>query len=78
MPEGGWSILTVREARLRGLRSAQKERAEAKGLTVDELINELMFPSGGSGWSACSVRGAKAKAENLRERMNKVHPKTTT
>ena len=46
MPERGWSILTVRE----GTASKVKETAHARGLTVDELINELMSPSRKGGW----------------------------
>jgi hypothetical protein len=42
MPEKGWSILTVRERTAKKV----KELAHAKGLTVDEFINELMNPSG--------------------------------
>jgi len=71
MPERGWSILTVREETARRI----KEFARAEGLTVDELINELMSPSGRSGWSTCSVCGARVKTKNLHEHMTKVHPK---
>jgi hypothetical protein len=41
MPEKGWFILTVRE----GTAKRVKETAHARGLTVDELINELMNPT---------------------------------
>jgi len=51
MPEKGWSILTFREGTARRV----KELAHAKGLTVDEFINELMNPSGGTGWSTCPL-----------------------
>lgn len=71
MPEKGWSILTVREATAKRI----KELAHSRGLTVDELINGLMNPSGKMGWSACQLCGAKIKSNNLREHMTKVHPK---
>ena len=71
MPEKGWSILTVRE----GMAKRVKEQAHARGLTVDELINELMNPSGKTNWSICQLCKAKVKSKNLREHMTKVHPK---
>jgi hypothetical protein len=71
MPEKGWSILTVRDVTARKV----KERAHGRGLTVDELINELMSPSGKAGWLACSLCGAKVKSKNLQEHMAKVHPR---
>jgi len=74
MPEKGWSILTVREETARRV----KELAKTQGLTVDEIINELMNPSGRSGWSACSVYGARVRTKNLHEHMAKVHPKPLT
>jgi len=74
MPERGWSILTVREETARRV----KELAKAQGLTVDEFINEPMNPSGRSGWSECSLCGARVKTKNLHEHMDKVHPKPLT
>jgi len=71
MPERGWSILTVRE----GTAKKAKETAHTRGLTMDELINELMNPSGKGGWSTCSLCGAKLKSKNLQEHMAKVHPR---
>ena len=70
MPEKGWAILTVREATARRV----KELAHNKGLTVDELINELMSPPGKVGWSTCSLCGARVKSQNLHQHMVKVHP----
>ena len=70
MPEKGWSILTFREGTARRV----KELAHAKGLTVDEFINELMNPSGGTGWSTCPFCGAKVKSKNLHEHLTRVHP----
>lgn len=52
-----------------------KELAHTKGLTVDELISELMNPSGKEGWSTCHICGAKVKSRNLHEHITKVHPK---
>lgn len=71
MPEKGWSILTVRE----GTAERVKKLAHAKGLTVDEFINELMSPSGKAGWSACPVCGARVKSKSLHEHLARVHPK---
>ena len=71
MPEKGWSILTVRESTAKRV----KEQAHTRGLTVDELINELMNPSGKTDWSTCQLCGAKVKSKNLHEHMTKVHPK---
>lgn len=71
MPEKGWSILTVREATAKRV----KELAHNRGLTVDDLINELMNPSGMTSWSICQICGAKVKSKNLREHVSKVHPK---
>ena len=41
MPEKGWYSLTVREETARRVR----EMAGARGLTVDQLINELLTPA---------------------------------
>jgi len=71
MPEKGWSILTVKDGTARRV----KETAHARGLTVDELINELISPSRKGGWSTCSLCGAKVKSKNLKEHMAKVHPR---
>jgi hypothetical protein len=71
MPEKGWSVLTVRQGTARRV----KDRAHGRGLTVDELLNELMNPSGKGGWSICSLCGAKLKSKNLQEHMAKVHPR---
>ena len=73
MPERGWSVLTVREDTARKIR----EMAEAKGLTIDETISELINPAGKEGWSTCEACGVKVKTSNLREHMGKAHPKLT-
>ena len=76
MPEKGWSVLTVREStavKIRGL-------AKARGLTVDEVINQLLTspagprPSPTGEWSVCERCGSKVKTKNLQEHMAKVHP----
>ena len=54
-----------------------REMAQAKGLTIDETISELVSPTGKEGWSICEACGAKVKTSNLREHMGKVHPKLT-
>ena len=73
MPEKGWYSLTVRkETALRA-----RELAENNGLTVDQLINELLTPALKGVWLTCSLCGAKIKAENMSKHMAKVHPKTT-
>ncbi|MDP2900193.1 MAG: hypothetical protein Q8O47_04425 [Candidatus Bathyarchaeota archaeon] len=74
MPERGWYSLTVREETARRVR----EQAKAKGLTVDELINELMTPTSRSVWLTCNLCGARVKAGNMPKHMAVVHPKTTT
>lgn len=71
MPERGWSILTLRD----GMAKRVKELARSRGLTVDELINELTNPSGKAGWSTCQLCGAKVKSKNIHEHMLRVHPK---
>lgn len=64
----GWAILTVREATARRV----KKFAHSRGLTVDELINQLLNSSGMGGWLTCRLCGAKVKSKNLHEHMNKV------
>ncbi|MDG7009560.1 MAG: hypothetical protein JRN16_01505 [Nitrososphaerota archaeon] len=73
MPERGWSVLTVREETARKI----KEMAQAKNLTVDEMISELISPAGKEGWSTCQACGVKVKTSNLREHMDRVHPQLT-
>ncbi len=72
MPERGWYSLTVREETAKRVR----ELAKTKGLTVDELINELMTPTVKGVWLTCSLCGARVKAENMPKHMARVHPKT--
>ena len=57
MPEKGWYSLSVRTNTARMVR----ELAKAKGLTVDEFLNELVAPTQGSEWltAACVERGSK-------------------
>ena len=52
-----------------------RELAKAKGLTVDELLNELVAPTQGSEWLTCSLCGARIKATNMSRHMAKVHPR---
>lgn len=66
MPEKGWYSLTVRANTARMVR----ELAKAKGLTVDELLNELA----GGEWITCSLCGAKIKATNMSSHLAKMHP----
>ena len=72
MPEKGWYSLTVREETAKRVR----EQARARGLTVDELINELMTTTLKSVWLTCNLCGARIKAGNMPKHMAKVHPKT--
>ena len=72
MPEKGWYSLTVREGTARKVR----ELARSKGLTVNELINELMTPTSKDFWIICSICGARVKAVNMPRHMARVHPKT--
>jgi hypothetical protein len=75
MPENGWSVLTVREHTAKTIKKMAKDR----GLTVDELVNELVNPATArQEWSICKACGAKVKTVNLQEHMYKVHPKPLT
>ena len=71
MPEKGWYSLTVRKETAMRVRELAKER----GLTVDELMNELMRPSSKGVWSTCVVCGARVKAGNMARHMARVHPR---
>ncbi len=78
MPEKGWSVLTVREptaVKIRGI-------AKAKGMTVDELLDQLpnssSRPSPMGQWSTCETCASKVKTKNLQEHMSKVHPDKLT
>jgi hypothetical protein len=72
MPEKGWYSLTVRkETALR-----VRELARDRGLTVDELINELMRPGSKGVWLTCKVCGVRVKAGNMAGHMAKIHPRT--
>ena len=71
MPEKGWYSLTVRANTARMVR----ELAKAKGLTVDEFLNELIAPTRGSEWLTCSLCGVKVKAINMASHMAKMHPR---
>ena len=70
MPEKGWYSLTVRLSTAKMIR----ELALAKGLTVDELINELISVQS-RGWLTCSLCGMKVRATNMSSHMAKMHPK---
>jgi hypothetical protein len=50
-----------------------KELAK-KGVTVDQLINELLSPKKGNGWVVCELCGAKVKIENLHNHRERVRP----
>jgi len=73
MPEKGWYSLTIREETARMVR----EMAETRGLTVDQLINELITAALKGAWVTCSLCGTRIKAENMSKHMAKVHPRTT-
>ena len=73
MPERGWYSLTVREETVRRVR----EQARARGLTVDELINELLTATSRDIWLTCSLCGARIKAGNMPKHMAKAHPKAS-
>jgi hypothetical protein len=53
-----------------------KEITHNRGLTVDELVNELIGPSSKAGRFTHSTCGAKIEAKDGREHMLKVHPTT--
>jgi hypothetical protein len=72
MPEKGWYSLTIRkETALR-----VRELAKNKGLTVDELVNELMKPTSMGVWSTCTLCGVRVKAGNMVNHMSRVRPKS--
>ena len=70
MPEKAWYSLTVRLSAARMIR----ELALAKGLTLDELLNELISVQTKE-WLICSLRGVKIKATNMSSHIAKMHPK---
>jgi len=72
MPEIGWYSLTVREETARKVRELSKN----KGLTVDELINELMTHTSKNVWMTCNLYGARVKAGNMPRHLARVHPNT--
>jgi hypothetical protein len=77
MPEKGWSVLTVRVHTALKIR----EMARARGLTVDELLGQILTsPSSkaATDWSTCEYCGTKVKAQNLHEHHQKVHPDKLT
>lgn len=74
MPEKGCSVITVREHTAKTIR----KMANTRGLTMDELISELINPGPKEGWSVCKVCSTRVKTVNLYEHMNKVHPKLLT
>jgi hypothetical protein len=51
MPEKGWYSLTIRASTAKSV----GEPAKAKGLTVDELLNELITPTKGDERIACRL-----------------------
>jgi len=71
MPEKGWYSLTVRLSTARTIR----EIARGKGLTVDELLNELTSTIQGKKWLTCSLCGVKVKSTNMSSHMVKMHPR---
>jgi len=70
MPEKGWYSLTVRLITARMIR----EMALAKGLTVDELLNEMTSIQRKE-WLTCSLCGVKIKTTNMSSHMAKMHPR---
>ena len=51
-----------------------RELALAKGLTVDELLNELTSIQNKE-WLVCSLCGVKVKTTNMSNHMAKMHPR---
>ncbi|MFB0558293.1 MAG: hypothetical protein ACETVY_04165 [Candidatus Bathyarchaeia archaeon] len=72
MPEKGWYSLTVRKETAVRVRELAKDR----GLTVDELVQELMGTASKGVWSTCVVCGARVKVGNMARHMARVHPGT--
>jgi len=72
MPKKGWYSLTVRKETAVRVRELAKDR----GLTVDELMNELMRPGSKGVWSTCTVCEVRVKAGNMARHVVKVHPRT--
>jgi len=73
MPEKGWCPLTVREETARKVR----EMAETRGLTVDQLIRELLTAALKGAWMTCNLCGTRIKAENTSKHMVKVYSRRT-
>jgi hypothetical protein len=70
MPEKGWCSLTVRFSTAKMIR----ELARTRGLTVDELLNELTSIQN-KDWLVCSLCGVKVKTTNMSNHMAKMHPR---
>ncbi len=49
-----------------------REQARARGLTVDEVINELLTATSRDVWLTCSLLGARIKTGNMPKHMAKV------
>jgi hypothetical protein len=73
MPEKGWAVLTVRDFTAAKI----KDMARLKGMTVDELLSEMINPPS-EGWTVCKVCGAKLKTANLQAHMAKAHGDSLT
>jgi hypothetical protein len=71
MPERGWCSLTVKEGRARRV----GEEAEARGLSVDELVSSFMAQGSRSSWLARRTCGARVKPEDMDKHVARVHPK---
>jgi len=70
MPEKDWYSLTVRLSTAK----AVKELAKANGVTIDDLLKELIANQNKK-WITCSLCGVKVKAVNMSSHMAKMHPR---
>jgi hypothetical protein len=74
---GGWAPVNVR----RDLHDRLLDMARGRGLTVDELLRELLSNAGASAprdrraaeWASCPRCGARVKAGNLKAHVERVH-----
>lgn len=63
----GWAILTVREATARRV----KKFAHSRGLTVDELINQLLNSSGMGGWLTWAAMSRRQVSAIIKASLNR-------
>ena len=74
VPEAGWRAVTVRL----DLYERLKAMAEARGLTMDEVLRQLMSEAEAGrseAWTTCQLCGARLKASRLERHLERLHPR---